>query len=104
VEKAVEYLLKHPQYGQYFLAVFQHQPEQICGSLLTTYENKESYWMQSVYVKEEHRRKGIFTTLFKTVTKRCADNGVKSLQLYTEKENHKAKSTYQSLGMYCNGN
>lgn len=26
------------------------------------------------------------------------------MQLYREKENERAKKTYESLGMYCNGN
>lgn len=51
VEKAAEYLIKHKNYGQYFVTVFPTEPEKVCGSLLITYENSQSCWIQSVYVR-----------------------------------------------------
>jgi N-acetylglutamate synthase-like GNAT family acetyltransferase len=36
----------------------------VIGCLLLTFENEKSWWIQSVYVIEEERKKGHFTSLF----------------------------------------
>ena len=75
------------------------------GTLMLTREwsdwrNGDWWWIQSVYVPPEHRRKGVFAALYRHVEVLArAEPGVIGLRLYVEKENEAAQRTYASLGM-----
>ena len=75
------------------------------GTLMLTREwsdwrNGDWWWIQSVYVPPEHRRKGVFAALYRHVEALArAEPGVIGLRLYVEKENAAAQRTYSSLGM-----
>ncbi|MDB4826809.1 GNAT family N-acetyltransferase [Gammaproteobacteria bacterium] len=75
------------------------------GSLLITFEwsdwrNGTLWWIQSVYVKPEHRRTGVFKTLYEAVISRARDTeNVRGIRLYVEQENLSAQSVYQKLLM-----
>lgn len=98
----VEAVLKDKSKGQYFLAELN---KTVAGQLLITYEwsdwrNGAFWWIQSVYVRQEFRGRGVFKALFKHVeqmAKRQED--VCGLRLYVEHENQKAKEIYGKLGM-----
>lgn len=79
--------------------------EQIAGSLMITKEwsdwrNGVFWWVQSVYVAPDFRRRGIYKMLYQHV-KYLAQNtgGVCGFRLYVEKDNNRAQQTYESLGM-----
>ena len=58
------------------------------------------WWIESVYVRQDARRQGIFRTLYDHVYRAaCADPKVVGLRLYVEKNNHAAQQTYLGLGM-----
>lgn len=75
------------------------------GSLMVTTEwsdwrNGNFWWIQSVYVKPDHRQKGIYRAMYdhlKSLAK--ADANVCGFRLYVEQENLTAQKTYESLGM-----
>ena len=75
------------------------------GSLLITFEwsdwrNGTLWWIQSVYVKPEHRRTGVFKTLYDAVISRARDaENVCGIRLYVEQENQSAQSVYEKLLM-----
>ncbi|GAA5066821.1 GNAT family N-acetyltransferase [Lysobacter panacisoli] len=75
------------------------------GTLMLTREwsdwrNGDWWWIQSVYVPPEHRRQGVFATLYRHVEAQArATPGVIGLRLYVERGNANAQRTYQSLGM-----
>ncbi len=102
VQSGVANLMERPEYGFYLLAETERQ---VVASLLITYEwsdwrNGVCWWIQSVYVKPELRRKGIFRQMFKHVESLAgSQEGVVGLRLYVEENNAVARSTYQSLGM-----
>lgn len=79
------------------------------GTLMLTREwsdwrNGDWWWIQSVYVPPEHRRKGMFAALYRHVEALArAEAGVIGLRLYVEKENTVAQRTYASLGMEDSG-
>jgi GNAT superfamily N-acetyltransferase len=58
------------------------------------------WWIQSVYVRKEARRQGVFRALYRHVdaTARAAGNVI-GLRLMVERENQRAQNTYLSLGM-----
>src|SRR5260370_26105286 len=58
------------------------------------------WWIQSVYVRAEARRQGVFRMLYQHIYKAaCQDSQVIGLRLYVEHQNHSAQRTYESLGM-----
>ena len=79
------------------------------GQLMVTYEwsdwrNGWIWWVQSVYVAPEHRRKGVYRNLYQRLEQMAADEGnVRGIRLYVMRENVVAKKTYESLGMHHSG-
>lgn len=75
------------------------------GTLMLTSEwsdwrNGDWWWIQSVYVAEEHRRRGVFAALYRHVEAQArATPGVVGLRLYVERGNAAAQRTYGALGM-----
>lgn len=75
------------------------------GTLMLTSEwsdwrNGDWWWIQSVYVPPEHRRKGVYAALYRHVERLARDSaGVIGLRLYVERENEVAQRTYATLGM-----
>lgn len=75
----------------------------IAGQLMITHEwsdwrNGDIWWIQSVYVLPEFRRKGVFRALYQRV-RELAHKEAAGLRLYVERENSAAQSTYLGLGM-----
>ena len=79
------------------------------GTLMLTTEwsdwrNGDWWWIQSVYVPPEHRRKGVFAALYRHVEALARESpGVVGLRLYVERDNAAAQRTYESLGMQDEG-
>ena len=102
ISAGVKRLLNQPQYGFYLLAEVD---QQVVGSLMITYEWSDwrdglFWWVQSVYIKPEFRRQGIYRSLYSYVKLLAEKDGnVCGFRLYVEKENHIAHKTYHSLGM-----
>ena len=75
------------------------------GTLMLTHEwsdwrNGDWWWIQSVYVPLEHRRRGVFAALYRHVEQLARDTpGVIGLRLYVERDNAIAHTTYEALGM-----
>jgi len=67
---------------------------------MCTFENKLSWWIQSVYVERAFRNQGIFTSLFHTLIKLAKENSVRRVNLYVESNNQRALKTYTRLGMH----
>jgi ribosomal protein S18 acetylase RimI-like enzyme len=76
---------------------------QFAGSLMVTFEwsdwrNKNAYWIQSVYVRPEHRRQGVFKALYDYVAADSLANAG-ALRLYVDHDNEVAQKTYAAVGM-----
>ncbi len=90
----------------YFVAV---EADQVLGQLMLTREwsdwrNGWMWWIQSVYVRAEARRRGIFRALYQHVVEAArADPEVIGLRLYVEHANTRAQATYERLGMTRTG-
>jgi len=78
----------------------------VAGCLMITFEwsdwrNGDWWWLQSVYVKPEFRRGGVFRALYDDIERAAkAAPRVVGVRLYVEKENRRAQETYASLGMH----
>ena len=90
----------------YFVAELNGQ---VVGQTMITYEwsdwrNGLMWWIQSVYVRTEHRKKGIFRSLFKHIEYLARKRpDVKALRLYVKENNSSGKNTYKTLGMRDSG-
>ncbi|HVF49442.1 MAG TPA: GNAT family N-acetyltransferase [Pyrinomonadaceae bacterium] len=99
-------LLAQAQYGFYVIAeaVAENGTEAV-GSLLVTYEWSDwrdglFWWIQSVYVTPEFRRRGVYRRLYEFVkTLAARDPRVRGFRLYVERQNTLAQQTYERLGM-----
>ena len=102
IRAGVETLLKNPNLGFYVVATREGK---IAGSLMVTTEwsdwrNGAFWWIQSVYVRPELRRQGIFRDLYAFVKSCAADEpDVCGYRLYVERDNTGARKTYETLGM-----
>ena len=99
----VQRVFEEPAHGQYLVA--ESEGEQVVGCLLITYEwsdwrNAQVWWIQSVYVHPEHRRRGVFKLLYQAVRELGEQvGGVCGYRLYVERDNIRAQQTYAGLGM-----
>ena len=103
VSKGVEAVFKDTSRGQYYVADVNGK---VISSLLITYEwsdwrNSNIWWFQSVYVLPEHRRNGVFRSMYSHIQQEAEKNNVAGLRLYVEINNTTAQKTYESLGMKC---
>lgn len=102
VLSGVEAVLTDPAKGRYIVA---EEDGQIGASLLITYEwsdwrNGVVWWLQSLYVQPEWRRKGVFRAMFQFIKEMVeCDAHIKGIRLYVDKTNTVAQETYRSLGM-----
>jgi GNAT superfamily N-acetyltransferase len=94
--------LADPDKALYFLA---EEDGTVLGQMMITREwsdwrNGWMWWIQSVYVRAEARRRGVFRTLYRHVAELARSRpDVIGLRLYVEQENHAAQQTYSRLGM-----
>jgi GNAT superfamily N-acetyltransferase len=102
VRAGVEALLRDPAKGTYFVAV---SGDKVVGQLLITHEwsdwrNGDFWWLQSVYVRPDFRRCGVFKALFDFVQAKAAGApDVCGLRLYMEDGNSRAREAYRRMGM-----
>ncbi|HKI17583.1 MAG TPA: GNAT family N-acetyltransferase [Isosphaeraceae bacterium] len=96
--------LAEPERLRYWVAEVD-QPPRVVGQAAITREwsdwrNCWNWWLQSVYVTEPFRGKGIFRALYQQISDEArADNEVSGLRLYVEDSNQAAQHTYQAMGM-----
>jgi GNAT superfamily N-acetyltransferase len=91
-----------PARGFYTVA---EREREVVGQMMVTFEwsdwrNGWFWWVQSVYVRADARREGVFRALHREIERQAAaDPTVIGLRLYFETENARAQSTYRALGM-----
>jgi GNAT superfamily N-acetyltransferase len=100
--RGVAAVFDDPAKGFYLVA---DSAGEMVGQLMITTEWSDwrdgwFWWIQSVYVRPEARKQGVFRALFAEAERlaRAAGNVV-GLRLYVERENANAQRTYQRLGM-----
>lgn len=98
----VRQVLADPHKGRYFIATVDGQP---VGQTMVTYEwsdwrNGWIWWIQSVFVKAEFRRRGIYRALHNHVAATARQSGkVVGLRLYVEQNNTIAREVYENCGL-----
>lgn len=104
INRGVATMIANPNMGFYLVAEDQGL---VVGSLMITTEwsdwrNGLFWWIQSVFIIEAYRRRGIYSRLYATVKTLAAESdNVCGYRLYVEKDNHPAQLTYEKLGMHA---
>jgi ribosomal protein S18 acetylase RimI-like enzyme len=102
LKKGIKKVLKRKTDAFYIVTEIK---EIVIASLMITKEwsdwkNGYYWWIQSVYVEPEYRRKGLYRKLYKKVNKiALKSDDCCGIRLYVEKNNAIAKKTYYSLDM-----
>ena len=90
LDRGLETILTDPAKGMYFVA---ENNEGIAGCLMVTPEwsdwrNGTVWWIQSVYIKKEFRRTGVYRTLYQHIKDWVNKHDeFKGIRLYVEKDN-----------------
>ena len=98
--------LGSPDTCRYYVA---EQDGRVIGQTLVTYELTDwrdgvLWWIQSVYVLPDARRRGVFRSLYEHVTDAARrDPHARGLRLYVDDRNARAMETYRALGMHDAG-
>jgi len=88
--------------GGYFVA---EEEGVVVASLMITHEwsdwrNGLVWWIQSVYVAPEFRRRGVFALMYGHIKREVeASSSIRGLRLYVDKRNDSAQKVYKRLGM-----
>ena len=104
LQAGVESLLADSAKG--FYVVMEHLPTgRTIGQLLITFEwsdwrNAVFWWLQSVYVHKDWRRRGVFKQLYDHVLREGKRQGsVAGIRLYVEQDNAVAQGVYKQAGL-----
>ncbi len=102
VREGVAALLRDPAKGLYFV---YEENGVVAGQVMITYEwsdwrNGNIWWLQSVYVRQEFRGRGVFRALFHHLKDLArTEGGVCCLRLYMHADKSRARQSYERLGM-----
>ncbi len=102
LKKGVESVFSDEKKGFYVVAELDRE---IVGGLMITYEWSDwrsswFWWIQSVYITPDQRKKGIYRQLYAFVSEKAKASGdVCGIRLYVERENTAARKVYETLGM-----
>jgi ribosomal protein S18 acetylase RimI-like enzyme len=102
LSKGMMAMFDDPTKGFYNVAEIENE---VVGCHMVTYEwsdwrNGMVYWLQSVYVKEQYRKNGVFKFMFSTLKNQIDnDPAIRGLRLYVDKTNVRAQKVYGSMGM-----
>lgn len=98
--------LQSPAYGFYIVAQLPADTsDKPVGQLMITYEwsdwrNGVFWWIQSVYVVPDRRGIGVFRAMYNYILIEAkADPRVCGVRLYVERDNRRAQTVYQRVGL-----
>ena len=97
----VSAVFENEELGMYRILELDGAP---AAQLLLTYEwsdwrNRRVWWIQSVWVEPQHRKKGCFRQLYQAVRAEAEAAGAGGLRLYVDERNTRAQAVYRALGM-----
>ena len=102
ITAGVKAMIDSPQMGFYLVVELDNG---IQASLMITTEwsawlNGIFWWIQSVYVRPQYRRQGLYRELYLRVKELAEQEpAVCGFRLYVERDNIAAQKVYESLGM-----
>lgn len=106
LRQGTQAIFDEPARGFYLVAEAKSQPKPtIVGQLMVTFEwsdwrNATFWWIQSVYVRPDWRRQGVYRAMHQHVLREAKERtDVCGIRLYVERENHGAQQAYHRMGL-----
>ena len=102
ISSGVETMIANPDWGFYLVVELDNG---IQASLMITTEwsdwrNGMFWWIQSVYVRPQYRRQGLYRELYERVKELAEqEKAICGFRLYVERDNKNAQNSYRALGM-----
>ena len=101
IHNGINEVLNNPSLGWYYLAEIDGNN---AGQLMITREwsdcnNGYFWWIQSVFVKKEYRKNGVYSILHNHAKEKAEKMCAIGLRLYVDTRNKSAQSVYKKLGM-----
>ena len=102
VHKGVKSVMNDPSKGFYLVTEINNE---VVASLMITLEWSDwraqtVWWIQSLYVKPEYRKQGIYKNMYSHLRKLVQeDDSLGGIRLYVDKTNTSAQKVYEALGM-----
>ncbi len=106
LRSGVERAFDHQHLCWYFVAEMEGK---VVGQTLITYEWSDwrdglIWWMQSVYVHSDYRKRGVFQSIYKHIESLAQkDPQARAIRLYVKDDNDKGMSAYRRAGMTDSG-
>ncbi len=106
LSKGVQRALDSPEMCRYFMAEVDGE---VAGQTMITFELTDwrdgiLWWLQSVYVRPEFRKLGVFRALYQHIAALAkTDADVRGIRLYVEQGNVRAQRVYEQMGMQPGG-
>ena len=102
LRRGIGTMLEDASLGFYLVAEVGGTP--VAQLMVTTewsdWRNAYFFWLQSLYVKPDYRRRGVFRRLYESVERQARESGnVCGIRLYVERTNTRAQEAYVNLGM-----
>ena len=99
--KGVKSLIKDESKGFFVIA---EENNKIVGHMIVTFEwsdwhNKNTWWLQSVFLDRSCRKKGVFTKMFEHVKNKASEHNVDVIRLYVHNDNTNAIKAYEQINM-----
>jgi GNAT superfamily N-acetyltransferase len=100
--RGVRAVFDDPTLGEYWVAELD---DEVVGCLLLTREwsdwrNGTVLWVQSVYVREQARGRGVYRALHEHLRRRVETTpDLRGMRLYVDRRNHAAREIYERMGM-----
>ena len=108
VARGVHYVFDHPDRGFYLIARdgLPAEPSRAAavGCLLVLREwsdwrNADVWWLHSLYVSREWRRRGVFRRLYAHLESEARAAGARGIRLLVDHGNQSAQVAYREIGM-----
>lgn len=106
LERGIRKVFDDPSTGFYLMA---ERDGETVGQTLVTFEWSDwrdgwFWWIQSVYVRPDARRQGVYRALHDEVEHRARNReDVCGVRLYVIRDNDTARNVYAKMGMGCTG-
>lgn len=106
LQRGVHHALTQPDRLRYWVAEVDARPvgQAAISREWSDWRDGWLWWLQSVYVVQDWRGRGVFRALLRHITADArAEGDVIGLRLYVESHNHDARASYQALGFQPSG-
>lgn len=101
VRRGVSRAIADPRLARYWIAEAPDGSLAASASVTTEWSNFHGghyWWVQSLFVEDAHRGRGLVDQLLDHLARQAAENGALDLRLYAHQDNARARRVYERCG------